>query len=141
MEAGFLFGRFGSSLTRDVDGATCLEWLSIDGVAVGWIDVGGVSQIGLAGWRKKGDLISCVLVALVVWVVPFASPASVGLLKLGRCGFGLWFEARPRSLPCWAVTLFFLCFVLVFGSIFRSQISPGSTESGLLSEIYVRVWF
>lgn len=149
LEVGFLFGRFGSSLalpaTRDVDGATWLEWLSIDGVADGWIDVGGDSRLGLAGWRKKGDLISCILVALVAWVVPFASPASVGLLMLGRCGFGPVFEARPRSLPCWAVTLFFLCFVfqfvLVFGSIFRSQISPDSTEFWLLSEICVRDWF
>lgn len=73
-----------------VDGATCLEWLSIDGVAVGSIDVGVDSRYGLAVWRKKGDLFSCALVSLVAWVVPFASPVMVmvGLLKLGWCGFG-----------------------------------------------------
>lgn len=148
LKIGFLSGRFGSSLalpaTQVVDGATCMEWLSIDGVAVGWIDVGGDSRFGLAVWRKKGDLISYALVPLVAWVLPFASPAMVGLLKLGWCGFGLWFEARPTSLPGWTVALFcfwfLLLFVLVFGSFVRSQISHGSPESGLLSEIWVGVW-
>ena len=117
--------------------------MSIDGVAVGWIGVGGDSRFGLVVWRKKGDLISCALIALVVWVVPFASPAIVGLLKLGWCGFGLWFEARPSSLPCWDVILFCFCFlfpfVLVFGSVVRSQISPGSLEFELLSEIFSEI--
>ena len=49
-------------MTQDVDGVTCLEWLSIDGVTVGWIDMGGDARFGLAVWRKKGDLISCALV-------------------------------------------------------------------------------
>lgn len=116
LEVGFLFGRFGSSLalpaTWDVDGAAYLEWLSIDGVAVEWIDVRGDSQFVLVVWRKKGDMISCALVALVAWVMPFTSPVTVGLLNLGWCGFGLWFEARPSSLPCWVVTLF--CFIFCF---------------------------
>ena len=135
--------------SHDVDAATSKEWLSIDGIAVGWIDVGGGLRFGLAVWGKRGDLPSCALVTLVASVVPSASLATMGLLLLVWCGPRSWsgFEAQPGSLPCWAATLFCFClcflfsFLLVFGYVIRSQISPGFFESGLLSGIWVGGWF
>lgn len=119
-EVGIHFGRFGSILafpaTRDGDGATSMRWLSID--------VGGGFRFVLAVWGKSGDQILCVLVVLVAWVVPSASPATRGLLKLGWCGSGSWdgFEARSRSFPCWLAfgpswVVISLCFCFLFCSI------------------------
>lgn len=160
-EVGVHFGRFGSILaflsTRDGDGATGMTWLSID--------VGGGFRFVLAVWGKSGDQISCVLVVLVAWVVPSASPATRGLLKLGRCGFGSWdgFEARSKSFPRWLAfgpgwavislcfcffvlfnlhaVVFLLQFVIGFGFVSKSQISHSPLKSGLLSGILVGVWF
>lgn len=80
-------------------------------VAVEWIDVGGSFQFVLAVWGKRGALVSCALVILVVWVVLSVSLATRGL-KMGQCGFGLWsgFEARLVSFPCWAALLFVFVF-------------------------------
>lgn len=115
LEVEIHLGQFESVLallaTRDVDVAIGMVWLSIDRVVVEWIDAEGDFRFALAVWGKRGDLVSCALVALVAWVVPFASPATGGL-KLGRCGSGFGVRLR-HGLDLYLVGLF-LCFAFVF---------------------------
>ena len=138
-----VFGwRFGSTMfspeIRVFDGVALVWWLSIKGKAMGWIDVGKDDGFVLVDW-KEVDRILVVMMALgcggvlpgmVEWAeMSPVCPTTEGLL-LSSCGI----VSIVASLVC-----FLLQFVLDFG--FSFQISPGSFESGLLSEIRVELWF
>lgn len=93
------------------------------------------------------------LIQVVMWVLRFAGallvlvewakPPSACLMKLGL----LWLIRCGLVCRVFACFLFFvlhcllLQLVLGFSFVFRSQISHGSFESGLLSGISVETWF
>jgi hypothetical protein len=92
--------RFGITISspdiRVLDGVAEVQWLSIKGKAMVWIDAGEGINFALVIGKEVADLIqvlmwvlrfSRVLVVLVEWAEPpSACLAKVGLLWLVRCG-------------------------------------------------------
>lgn len=114
-----------------------------------WIDVGEGINFALVIGKEVADLIQVVMwvlrfsravVVLVEWAKPPpACPAKVGLLWPVRCGIvGLVFA---RFLFLVFLHCLLLQLVLGFSFVFRSQISHGYFESGLLSGISIKTWF
>lgn len=153
LEIGWLF-RITLSLPeiRVLDGAVGVQWLSIKGKVMVWIDIGEGVSFALVVWKKVIGRIPVVLrvssfggalVVLVEWVEPLSAySGKEGLLWLVRCGLVYWFFASFFFfiyLYCLLLQL-----VLDFGFVFRSQISSGLLalpSLGYCQEIWWRLGF